>query len=284
MKPPIPARAAVRGSSPSGPSTAAKQHLTLLGDHVDDTPSPRLPPAPPGALVAFLRSSSADDGTASRFCTEGPRLEFGGPVVESGSHVAKCPLRVFANRLQSAISQDATLLLERFQTLRSRARNLESNESQLERVMELCQMVQAASYCVQKWAAVLDPQNERPAKPSTASNLDEAFALMQAAIPRLIVASASLQKAIRAMVPTPEPPPPTTVLSDEQLDAMLKAEAKAKATAETKAEREMTRRGASVAQVYSVIPFLEQAMYQISCLNNSLYSGPEALKSSSLEN
>lgn len=96
-----------------------------------------------GSFVGSALMPPNEDATGGRFCTEGPKLEFGGPMSQAdAAGVSRVPLRQFAVRLQSAISQAATLLVDRHQLLTKRCGHFTA--SQAEEMVKLAQGVQAS--------------------------------------------------------------------------------------------------------------------------------------------
>eukprot|EP00931_Biecheleriopsis_adriatica_P093025 TRINITY_DN66779_c0_g1_i1.p1 TRINITY_DN66779_c0_g1~~TRINITY_DN66779_c0_g1_i1.p1 ORF type:complete len:340 (-),score=83.25 TRINITY_DN66779_c0_g1_i1:39-1010(-) len=267
--------------------TAQKTFQFALADrgNADDCASPRLLPAPDGAFASFLGGTlmPPTEETLGRFCTEGPKLEFGGPMARDTGGETKIPLRQFAMRLQSAIAQAATLLLDRLKTLKSCDSN-GFNALQSQELLLLSQGVQAASYYLQKWAACLDSSSMPPFKPPAATTTEEALAMMNVSLPRLIVASSSLQAGLQALIPRVELPEGPEDPTEEELELQLEAEAKAKEEAEAKAAEKLRGRGIPPEMLFHVVPHLEQLIYQASCVINSLRSrsskAPPASRSS----
>jgi len=270
---PVKARAApTRKVTTATPQLAEKPtpkaSVLALTNGEKEVPSPRLSPLPNGAFAGFMASAAAtstDDG-AGRFCTEGPRLEFGGPEASAGD-VPPVPLRQFASRLQSSIASSAMLVLDRLQALKCQAASF--NAVQLEQLLQISHGVQAAAYHVQKWAAALQ-REAVPVKPGLATSGEEALALMNITLPKMIVSSSELQRMLKDLVPKVKLPQKSGPLTDEEIDLHLEAEAKAQAQAEEKGFEELRRRGFSLEMLYSAVPHLEQIIYQISCLKNSV--------------
>mmetsp|Transcript_97676 Transcript_97676/g.174003 ORF Transcript_97676/g.174003 Transcript_97676/m.174003 type:complete len:325 (-) Transcript_97676:195-1169(-) len=249
--------------------------FAITNGEKDDVPSPRILPLPNGAFAGFMANAAAtstDDGSG-RFCTEGPRPEFGSPMDEKNAgDIAPVPLRQFASRLQSSIASAAMLLLDRLQTLKGC--QVESfSAAQLDLLLQICHGVQAASYYLLKWSASLQ-RALLPVKPSLASSRDEAMASMNMALPKIIVASSELQSGLKDLVPKVKLPQKSGPMTDEEIDFQLEAEAKAQAEAEEKGLEELRKHGLSLETLYSVVPHLEQAIYQTSCLKNSVKSVP----------
>lgn len=246
---PLPGR---RGVSPAAGSPTKKKggfHFKL-GAAEDDALSPKLLPLPEGAFIGFGSAlMPPNEETAGRFCNEGPKLEFGGPMSQADTGCAsRIPLRQFAVRLQSAIAQAATLLVDRFQSM---SRKEEFTLTQAEDVVKLSYGVQAASYNVQKWAASLGHGEPPQSRPPVPANPEEALAMMNMALPRLVVAASSLQTGLRELVPA------VHIRSDGLND-----------------EEELQRLGITIDELYSVVPHMEQMIYQASCLVNSLRHPP----------
>lgn len=241
----------------------------------DDVESPRLPPAPANAFAGFLKSLArqASGEGEGRFCTEGPRVEFGGSEEPTAVDVTSCPMRQAASRLQSEISQSALLLLERLKALKLPP---EFNATHGEKLLELAQGVQAASYYIQKWASILDPTSPAPMRQPQVSAAEESVAQINIALPKIIVASSSLQAGLRKLVPEVTTPASPEDLTDEELDRQLALEADAKARADVKAHSDLERRGLSLQKLYSVVPHLEHLVYQASCLSTSLRASKAA--------
>lgn len=241
----------------------------------DDIDSPRLPPTPANAFASFLRSisSQASAEGQGRFCTEGPRLEFGGYEAPPADDVTSCPMRQVANRLQNAISQSAVLLLERVQGLKLPP---DFDAAHGEKLLHLAQGVQAASYHIQKWASMLDSESPAPMRQPQASVAEEAMAHINISLPKIIIASSGLQAGLRKLVPGVTMPVDLDELTDEELERQLALEAEAKAQAEVKAHTDLERRGMSLQKLYSVVPHLEHLVYQASCLSNTLQASKAA--------
>mmetsp|Transcript_43745 Transcript_43745/g.81627 ORF Transcript_43745/g.81627 Transcript_43745/m.81627 type:complete len:305 (-) Transcript_43745:221-1135(-) len=264
---PLPGR---RGVSPAAGSPKKKNNfqfkLGAAGD--DDALSPKLLPLPDGAFSGVLGSAlmPPSEETSGRFCTEGPKLAFGGPMsqVDAGC-ASRVPLRQFAVRLQSAISQAATLLVDRFQTLSRK----DFTQTQAEDLLKLSYGVQAASYNVQKWAAYLGNGDAPVSRPSQPSTTEEALAMMNTALPRLVVAASNLQTGLRELVPAVHVR--SDGLSDEEFHALMAHE---KHEIEAHAEGELLKLGISIDELYSVVPHMEQMIYQASCLVNSVRHPP----------
>ena len=100
-----------------------------------------------------------EDLSGGRFCTEGPKLEFGGPLSQAEGGALRMPLRQFAVRLQSAIAQAATLLVDRHQLLTKRCGDL--SESQAEEMVKLAQGVQASTGGLGIKIGIMDVMNKR---------------------------------------------------------------------------------------------------------------------------
>jgi len=215
---PVKARAApTRKVTTATPQLASQPKASALAltNGEKDVSSPRLLPLPNGAFAGFMASAAAtstDDG-AGRFCTEGPRLEFGGPIAEaSAGDVPPVPLRQFASRLQSSIASSAMLVLDRLQALKRQAASF--NAVQLEQLLQISHGVQAAAYYMQKWAAGLQKEAALPVKPGgLATSGEEALALMNITLPKMIVSSSELQSMLKDLVPKvklPQKPGPMT--------------------------------------------------------------------------
>lgn len=206
-----------------------------------------------------------NEEAAGRFCTEGPKLEFGGPMSQADSGAGnRVPLRQFAVRLQSAIAQAATVLIDRHQSLTRQSS--EFTATQDEEMMKLSYGVQAASYNVQKWATALGHGDAPPFKPPPPQSVEEALAMMNMALPRLVVASSNLQAGLRELVP-PAAPVYGEHLSAEELQEAVAAE---KQESEQRAEAELNKVGISIDELYSVVPHMEHCIYEASCLLNSV--------------
>lgn len=93
--------------------------------------------------------------------------------------------------------------------------------------------------------------------------------MMNMALPRLVVAASNLQTGLRELVPATTPV--YADVSEEELQAMEKHE---KHEAEARGEEELNRLGISLDEVYSVVPHMEQMIYQASCLVNSARTAP----------
>ena len=93
--------------------------------------------------------------------------------------------------------------------------------------------------------------------------------MMNMALPRLVVAASSLQTGLRELVPAVHIR--SDGLNDEELQA---ATAQEKHEAEARAEEELQRLGITIDELYSVVPHMEQMIYQASCLVNSLRHPP----------
>eukprot|EP00913_Durusdinium_trenchii_P025613 g24040.t1 len=144
-------------------------------------------PLPEGAFSGFFGSAlmPPNEETAGRFCTEGPKLEFGGPISQADAGAAtRVPLRQFAQRLQSAIAQAATLLVDRHLSLTRQSSDF--TPTQDEEMIKLSYGVQAASYNVQKWAFALGHGDGPPFRPPPPQTVEEALAMMNMSLPRLV--------------------------------------------------------------------------------------------------
>eukprot|EP00438_Fugacium_kawagutii_P006085 Skav220311 [mRNA] locus=scaffold525:69951:70877:+ [translate_table: standard] len=239
-----------------------------LGAGDDDALSPKLMQLPEGgAFSGFFGSAlmPPNEEAAGRFCTEAPKLEFGGPMSQADSgDVNRVPLRQFAVRLQSAIAQAATLLMDRHQSLTKQSP--EFTATQDEEMMKLSYGVQAASYNVQKWAAALGHGDGPAFRPPAPQSVEEALAMMNMALPRLVVASSNLQAGLRELVP-----PTAAVFGDHMTEEELQEAAAAeKQEAEQRAEEELNRLGIAMDELYSILPHMEHCIYQASCLLNSV--------------
>jgi len=270
-----PARSAVRSAKarlPAGKSTSPKKkpfHFKLGGGGGDDALSPKLMPLPEGAFSGFFGSAlmPPNEETAGRFCTEGPKLEFGGPISQADAGAAtRVPLRQFAQRLQSAIAQAATLLVDRHQSLTRQSSDF--TPTQDEEMIKLSYGVQAASYNVQKWAFALGHGDGPPFRPPPPQTVEEALAMMNMSLPRLVVGASNLQAGLRDLVP-PSAAVCAEHLSEEELQEAEKAE---KQEAELRAEAELNLRNITIDELYSVVPHVEHLIYQASCLLNSIRS------------
>ena len=93
--------------------------------------------------------------------------------------------------------------------------------------------------------------------------------MMNTALPRLVVAASNLQTGLRELVPAVHIR--ADGLNDEELQALTAQE---KHEAEARAEEELHRLGITVDELYSVVPHMEQMIYQASCLVNSLRQPP----------
>lgn len=238
-----------------------------LGAGDDDALSPKLMQLPEGgAFSGFFGSAlmPPNEEAAGRFCTEAPKLEFGGPMSQADSGDGnRVPLRQFAARLQSAIAQAATLLMDRHQSLTKQSP--EFTATQDEEMMKLSYGVQAASYNVQKWAAALGHGDGPPFRPPPPQSVEEALAMMNMALPRLVVASSNLQAGLRELVP------PTAVSGDHMTaEELQEAAAAEKQEAEQRAEEELNKLGITIDELYSILPHMEHCIYQASCLLNSV--------------
>lgn len=208
-----------------------------------------------------------NEETAGRFCTEGPKLEFGGPISQADAGAAtRVPLRQFAQRLQSAIAQAATLLVDRHQSLTRQSSDF--TPTQDEEMIKLSYGVQAASYNVQKWAFALGHGDGPPFRPPPPQTVEEALAMMNMSLPRLVVGASNLQAGLRDLVP-PSAAVCAEHLSEEELQEAEKAE---KQEAELRAEAELNLRNITIDELYSVVPHVEHLIYQASCLLNSIRS------------
>ena len=94
--------------------------------------------------------------------------------------------------------------------------------------------------------------------------------MMNLALPRLVVAASSLQTGLRELVPAVHIRA-DDYLNDEELQAVTAQE---KHEAEALAEEELHRLGITIEELYSVVPHMEQMIYQASCIVNSMRHPP----------
>jgi len=260
--------AKARAGKDTKPASPKKKPLHFkLGLGGDDAPSPKLMPLPEGAFSGFFGSAlmPPPEEAAGRFCTEGPKLEFGGPMSQADSGTgSRVPLRQFAGRLQSAIAQAATLLMDRQQSLTKKSPDFSHMQGQ--EMMKLSDGVQAASYHVQKWATLLGHGDGPPFKPTPSTTVEEALSMMNMALPRLVVASSNLQTGLRELVPPSAPAFSERMNEQERLEAI----AAEKQEAELRGEAELKKLAISIDELYSVVPHMEHSIYQASCLLSSV--------------
>eukprot|EP00928_Gymnodinium_smaydae_P002818 TRINITY_DN11023_c0_g1_i2.p1 TRINITY_DN11023_c0_g1~~TRINITY_DN11023_c0_g1_i2.p1 ORF type:complete len:299 (-),score=58.34 TRINITY_DN11023_c0_g1_i2:62-847(-) len=210
---------------------------------------------------------------------DGPKAEFGNPPDDANtSSDARCALRVFATRLQTALSQSTLVLLERLQGLR-RLKEITPSPQQAQQLNQLCAGVQCVSYYVQKWALALDPdaRGRPPTKPADADGAEDSLAVMQLSLPRLLISLGALQTGIRQLANacaeraladvTEGTPPPRT---EEEFERRRRKEEEARSRAEDAAEKELNRRGLTLERLHNAVPHMEQLVYLAGCLANSL--------------
>ena len=111
---------------------------------------------------------------------------------------------------------------------------------------------------VQKWAHALGHGDGAVFKPPAPNTVEEALAMMNMALPRLVVGAANLQTGLRELVAVPSE-------HGEYLE-------EAKQEAEHRAEGELLLKGIVIQELYSVVPHMEHLIYQASCLLNALRS------------
>lgn len=155
--------------------------------------APLLPPMP-----------LATDGAEERFCTEGPDVGGVGQSRRLNSSAASAlTFPEIVTRLEAALGQASLLLNDRLQALQIKctAGATFSRTQQVE-FCEIADGIVAAVYHVQKWAHVLDPSGQvhKPAKPGNCEEVDEAFAVVRYALPRLMVSGSQAYKGLTAAV------------------------------------------------------------------------------------
>merc|ERR1719215_1413225 len=197
---------------------------------------------------------------------DGPKTEFGNPPDDREVNGARCPLRVFATRLHTALSQSTLVLLDRLPDLR-RIQELDHGTQQAQQLQQLSVGVQCVSYYVQKWAAVVDIESaSRPlTKPTASDNTDDRLAVIQMVLPRLLIALANLQGGIRQLAAASlesaladlaargRPAPRT----EEEIELQQKEEENARRLAEQAAEEELNKRGITLENLHSTVPQME---------------------------
>lgn len=227
--------------------------FNLLSKGNEEMPSPKLLPSDSkvawGSSLMPLTSNDSEE----RFCVEGPRVEFGGPLEKPDAEgSARCPLPELARRLKGAIDQAVLILGERVHTLQARQRDAVFSEAQNKELMVLADGINAASYHIEKWAFLLDSAKDArpPFKPPISSDAEYAFASLHNVLPKLMVASSALQKQLMALISrqiSPHGP-------EREADA----------------EQELEKKGLTSELLFSVVAHLEQMVHQANQLSNSL--------------
>jgi len=212
----------------------------------DQCESPTLLVVSSSAFGASLSSSvnnNVSDGD-SRFCTEPPRLEFGSWSSKGSKEAAKnIPFHIFMPRWQMAIVQACMVLTERVETLTRRQKEGIYNGGQGELLMDLALHLAAARYHVLKWAALLNVEGATaPRKPGRPTDSAEAIATLRSALPSLMVWASAVQKKLSA-------------LHNQCQD-------------ETGTVSEVRGLRVTVDELYSVVPHLEQMLYDANHLVN----------------
>lgn len=222
----------------------------LLRDHGGDA-SPRLV-APDDAmfvgthLLAQSRHGAQAEGSEDRFCNEGPVIgSVGLPARNSAtSSEARLPFAALVTRMEGAVVQASLLLNDRLSTLHRRGQRATFSEGQVGELCEIAYAVSTVSYHVQKWAALLAPEEgcKQPSKPFHCEEKDEAFAVMHSAASRIIVGFAAAYKGLKRKVED---------TGDE-------------------AEATVNRIGVPAQDIRALVPHFEATIFRLSRLNSRL--------------
>lgn len=152
------------------------------------------------ARAPLLPEPRSPDEEQDRFCTDGPVLETPGMPARRASVLtdAALPFPALVHRMESAVGQGSLLLNERLRTLHLRAQRRKFSKDQIGDLCDIADGVAAAAYHLQKWAALLAPEDghRTPTKPSACEDKEEAFASMHFSSPRIIVAAAGAHKGL----------------------------------------------------------------------------------------
>jgi len=168
--------------------------------------SPRLISLDDGVeVVGAALLPDVDERPPERFCIDGPCIEAAGMPSRrsSGVHMSQLSFPMLVTRLEQAVTQASVMLCERLKTLRAVWQNSgRLSESQLADFCDLADGIAAASYHLQKWAAILSGAggHAMPPKPSRCEDADEAFAVMHSATPRILIGAGESQKGLAAAI------------------------------------------------------------------------------------
>lgn len=169
--------------------------------------SPRLMSIDDGIeVVGATLLPDVDERPPERFCIDGPCIDIPGmPSRRStGVHMSLLSFPMLVTRLEQAVTQASVMLCERLNSLRAvwQSSGYRLTDSQLTDMCDLADGIAAASYHLQKWAAVLSGAGAHamPLKPSRCQDADEAFAVMHSATPRILVGAGESQKGLAAVI------------------------------------------------------------------------------------
>lgn len=246
------------GAISRGTGHAASRHgvekLAILPGHAyaypipcPDEKSPRLMPLDDGAIIAYSKPllPEVDEHPQERFCIEAG-IEVAG-LPQSRSVVVDYTLsfpQVVA-RMEASVRQAVLLLNDRLRTLQLRSRKLWFSDLQSGEMCDIAMGVAAAAYHLQKWASSFPSSGlDKPKKPFLCEDREEAFAVIQSASPRLLVACAAAHKGMSSVI-------------KEQAE---------------KAEEVINRKGISTQDIRAIAPHLECLIGRISRLSSRLHS------------
>lgn len=154
--------------------------------------APLLPPTPTGK-----------GETEDRFCVGGPDLGGCGQARRSSNaNFRTATFPEVVARMQAGMGQASLLLNDRLRTLQTRCNaGAILTASQEKELCEIADGATCASYHVQKWAHLFDGNAvQRPMKPWSCEEAEEAIASMHFAMPKLMVNSALAQKGLTAAI------------------------------------------------------------------------------------
>lgn len=241
---------AVGGQAEPAGYSAVGHTPILLSGHGDDV-SPRLV-APDDAmyvgshLLAQGGHGIEGEGSEERFCNEGPVVGSVGLPARNSATASETalPFAVLVTRMEGAVVQASLLLNDRLSTLHLRGQRATFSEGQVGELCEITYAVSTVAYHLQKWAALLAPEEfcKKPSKPFHCEAKDEAFALMHCAAPRIIVAVAGACKGLKKQV-------------EDEGD---------------KAEATVNRIGVPTKDIRALVPHFEATIFRLSRLSSRL--------------
>lgn len=194
----------VSGSKVSSAGTHRFDPKNRLGVAGANEMSPRLLSLDDAVeIVGASLLPDVDEGPKERFCVE-KELDYPGmPRRSSGMQMSQCTFPTVVTRLDQSVSQASVMLCDRLRTLRIYMNNTGGlSDSQLSDLCDLADDMAAASYHLQKWAALLSPPGaaHMPCKPSPCEDQDEAFAIFHSSTPRILVGAGESHKGLSAAI------------------------------------------------------------------------------------
>jgi len=181
-----------RASRPNRASDSPRL-LSLITSGAEPRGASLLPPTVPS-------TTEPED----RFCS-GPKITVLGAVARTANNGPENLTFVeLVARLEASLNQASSLLSERLKSFETKCSLAELTHDQEAEICQIADGFAAASYHVQKWAALLksasSEQCSLPAKPFPTESVEDARATLHIAMPRLMVNGSEAQRLLHEAV------------------------------------------------------------------------------------